>query len=567
MGMPPYDPRPCYPPVSGRIDVGWSGAVEALPDSPTVLALDGPAVLHWALAVECLTAALVTRGRRTDWLPMLKCFQPWEEIVRLTASPTLEDDPDFAPLTRALLADLLLVPDAPRDPSADYIVYGPGAALVEHDVLWYLDLPKRFAEDAVATQGARNLGQPDEVGPGTTRRLFYIDWPILDHHRDAIFPQVDRWIDAQELTVPRSVSGAVLRSTLADLVTHPLRTQPTFNTSPWGGHWGQQKLGHNVSAPNTALGYELIAPESGVLIGGAATGIVEVPFSLIVTSHPTPLLGRYVYDTFGASFPIRFDYLDTFGGGNLSIHCHPQAAYMQEVFGWNYTQHETYYIVLATDDSKVFIGLVNQVDVKSFYRDAQRADKKGIPFDIGRYVQSFPATPGQLFMVPAGTPHGSGEGNVVLEISATPYLYSLRFYDWLRQDESGRQRPVHVAHAFNNLDQRRAGARVRQELVQRPRRVREGAGWHEELLGRLPDCFFEVHRLVMEGGASAYYDTNDRFHVLNVVDGVGIEIETAGGYRHRLNHAETLVVPAACDHYEIRNLGDDTTWVIKSFVQ
>jgi len=47
--------------------------------------------------------------------------------------------------------------------------------------------------------------------------------------------------------------------------------------------------------------------------------------------------------------------------------------------------------------------------------------------DIEQYVPKFAATPHQLFLIPGGTPHGSGEGNVVLEISATPYLYSLRF--------------------------------------------------------------------------------------------------------------------------------------------
>jgi mannose-6-phosphate isomerase class I len=359
----------------------------------------------------------------------------------------------------------------------------------------------------------------------------------------------------------------VLGATLAELTKHPFRTQPTFNTAPWGGHWGQTRLGHNADAPNTALGYELIAPESGVLIGEEETGTVEVPFGLIVSNHPVPLLGRHVYDIFGASFPIRFDYLDTFGGGNLSVHCHPQAGYMRDVFGWDYTQHETYYIVLASDDSKVFIGLVDGTDVTSFYRDADLADKKGIPFKIERYVQTFAATPGQLFMVPAGTPHGSGRGNVVLEISATPYLYSLRFYDWLRQDDLGRQRPVHVEHAFRNLDQSRVGGRVRRDLVQRPRRVRQGPGWREELLGRLPECFFEVRRLVLASGASAFGTTKDRFHVLNVVDGAGVEVETSAGYRHRLNHAETLVVPAACHRYEVRNLGDGATQVIESFVR
>lgn len=36
------------------------------------------------------------------------------------------------------------------------------------------------------------------------------------------------------------------------------------------------------------------------------------------------------------------------------------------------------------------------------------------------HVLAFSAEQGQLFMIPAGTPHASGAGNLVLEISATP---------------------------------------------------------------------------------------------------------------------------------------------------
>ena len=46
-----------------------------------------------------------------------------------------------------------------------------------------------------------------------------------------------------------------------------------------------------------------------------------MPFQLLVALHPQPVLGDEVTATFGTSFPIRFDYLDTVGGGHLSIHC------------------------------------------------------------------------------------------------------------------------------------------------------------------------------------------------------------------------------------------------------
>jgi mannose-6-phosphate isomerase class I len=182
-------------------------------------------------------------------------------------------------------------------------------------------------------------------------------------------------------------------------------------------------------------------------------------------------------------------------------------------------------------------------------------------------VQAFAATPHQLFLIPAGTPHGSGEGNVVLEISATPYLYSLRFYDWLRRDAEGRQRPVHVTHAFRNLDVDRRGEAVPRELIPEPRTLRDGQGWHEELLGTLPGMFFEVRRVVLEAGAAAGDDTAGRFHVLNVVEGDDVLVEAEEAPPHPLNYAETLLVPAAVGRYTLRSRSGSRVRVVKAVVR
>jgi hypothetical protein len=167
---------------------------------------------------------------------------------------------------------------------------------------------------------------------------------------------------------------------------------------------------------------------------------------------------------------------------------------MREVFGWPYTQHEIYYVMVGGEENKVYLGLRGNADLEAFRRVAHEAHHHETPFDIESYVQTFPAEPHQLFVIPAGTPHGSGEGNVVLEVSATPYLYSLRFYDWLRRDVEGRQRPIHLGHAFDNLAPDRTGEAVRRDLVQSPRPLRKGDGWSEELLGALPEMFFGVRR-------------------------------------------------------------------------
>ena len=563
-----YDPEPCYPPVSGDLGTGWAAAAATLPPGGTVLAVDGPAIAGWDRMTAALSQALAAQGREVSLLDLRTWFTPWEKVVAATACETLAEDPDFAALETRSIADYFDELPEPRSQRGSVlVVFGPGAALVEHDLLWYADLPKRYAEAAITAGQGLNLAQPEDRGPGTTRRLFYIDWPVLDRHRDTIAGDIDLWIDTQVPDRPRWLEGSALRSTLSALSVRPFRTRPTFNSTPWGGNWGQKALGHNPDRPNTALGYELIAPESGVLIGERGDQPLEVPFQMVVAQHPERVLGEQVHEVFGTSFPIRFDYLDTLGGGALSVHCHPQSDYMREVFGWPYTQHETYYVMVTEPERRVYLGLRADIDVDKFHRDAHDAHHHGRPFTMDDHVQSFPADRHQLFLIPAGTPHGSGEGNVVLEVSATPYLYSLRFYDWLRRGRDGTQRPVHVEHAFKNLDTSRSGTQVAQDLVQRPRTLRRGKGWREEVIGSLPEMFFDVRRIVLESVDPADDDTAGRFHVINVVEGDGVLVETADGRAHTLAYAETLTIPAAVGPYTLRRLGSSDVRIVKALVR
>ncbi len=563
-----YDQRPAYPCAGGQVSSGWAALCADLPAGAWVVAVDGPAMLDWDALVAGLTAALRAGGVGADVLDLREHAAPWARILTRTApAARLRGDPHFATLATGPIGQLFdALPDPPRRAGRLTLVVGPGAALVGHDLLWYADLPKRYAEAAVAAGRGRNLGQPAQAGPASLRRLFFVDWPLLDRHRDGMAARIDCWIDMQWPARPRWLGGRELRDSLRALAGQPFRTRPVFNTTPWGGHWAQRELGINPDARNTALGYELIAPESGILLGDAGAGTVEVPLQLLVSLHPEQVLGTQVTGRFGTSFPIRFDYLDTLDGGNLSVHCHPTEQDMREVFGWPYTQHESYYVMASDPDSVIYLGLRAESCVDEFARCARAADEHGVSFDIERFVQTFPASPHQLFLVPAGTPHASGKGNVVLEVSATPYLYSLRFYDWLRRDQDGTQRPVHVGHAFRNLNAGRSGPAVRADLIQPARTIGSGDGWRHELLGALPEMFFEVRRLVLSPAASAGLRTGDRFHVLTVVDGAGAVIRWSGR-SHSLAYAETIVIPAQVGDYQLVADGPVPVRVVQAVVR
>jgi mannose-6-phosphate isomerase class I len=483
-------------------------------------------------------------------------------IESRTLDGPLRDDPVFARLFPGSIDEVFDRRPRVAPGSEDVVLLvGPGAGLSDHDLLWVADHPKRLATDAVRAGSAAPISV-ERGDPDAARRLVFVDWPMLDRHRRSQLASLDRFIDLGEADAPRSMSGTAVRDSLRDVARGPFRTLPTFAPGPWGGQWMRETLGIETEAPNLAWSYELIAPESSLLLGDEPA--LEIGLEMLLAAEPTAVLGSDVERRFGGSFPIRFDYLDTMDGGNLSVHCHPRERYMQDVFGWDYTQHESYYVMATQPGARIFLGLEEDLDADTLSRTAATSRDEGVPFEIGRFVQAHPARQHRLYLIPAGTPHASSKGNVVLEISATPYLYSLRFYDWLREDLAGDLRPVQLEHAFANLDLERRGRQVRDELLPDPRQVRDGPGFVEIELGRHPELFFAIHRL--DFTSSVEEDTAGRFHVLNLVDGDNVLVETDAGRVHRLGYAETILVPAAVGRYRLRSTAGGTCRVVKAFV-
>jgi mannose-6-phosphate isomerase class I len=549
-----YDPEPRYPLSTGEVEVGLEPlATERRQRGARVVALDGPPAAPWDDLVGPLAAAL-----RAETVDMRDHFAPWDEVRRRTAESELDGDPVFGRLSTRSLAEL--VGELPSIPVNDVVlVYGAGASLVEHDLLWYVDVPKRASLAAVQRGAIANLGQPPDAA-GSEQRLLFVDWPILDRHKQRLAPSLDRFVDGSDPVRFRSISGEALRMTLDELARRPFRTRPTFLPGPWGGQWLRRRLGIPTDAPNLAWSYELITPESGILLGDGEP--VEVGFELLMALCNEDVLGASIAERFGVSFPIRFDFLDTLDGGHLSLQCHPSATYAREMFGLDYTQDETYYVMETTPGARVFLGLRSDADLDAFREAAERAER-GVALPADRFLAAHPAEQHRLYLIPAGTPHASGAGNVVLEISATPYLYTLRFYDWLRRDLDATLRPVHVAHAFANLDARRRVGSVG-ELIPEPSIVKSEDNYVELRLGRHPDLFFAVHRL--DFADAAQDETEGRFHVLNLVAGEEVEIVTERGDVHSLSYAETIVVPASVGAYAIRRLRGPECKVVKAFV-
>jgi mannose-6-phosphate isomerase class I len=396
------------------------------------------------------------------------------------------------------------------------------------------------------------------------KRFYFVDWPMLNRVKRALLPQLDLFVDATESRVPRFTDGEMFRRALQALAHQPFRVKPWFAPGPWGGQWMKEQFGLSPEQPNYAWSFELIAPENGVLFGNHEQ-MLECAFDYLLWWETDAVLGASVAARYGSYFPIRFDYLDTMDGTNLSCQVHPRLDYIRNEFGEPFTQDETYYIVTCKPDSQVYLGLRDDVDLKSFQADAEAARDRGISFEIIKHVNSMPSHQHDLFLIPSGTVHCSGANNLVLEISATPYIYTFKIYDYLRSDLNGKLRHVHLEHAFANIEPTRTASWVQANLCPKPILLRSGTTWAEYSIGDIDQLFFAIHRLEFTDMIDDA--TCGKFIALNLVEGECCEVLTAGNEPVQLRFAESLVVPASVEHYQLRNIGNIPCKAVKAFVK
>src|SRR5260221_14320351 len=115
---------------------------------------------------------------------------------------------------------------------------------------------------------------------------------------------------------PLFVEGFSLRALFFALSCEGFRVKTVFYPGAWGGQWMKHYMQLDPSKPNYAWSYELITPENGIIFGDGELGL-EVPFEMLIAQETINVQGPELAEHFGTSFPIRFNYDDTFVGGNL----------------------------------------------------------------------------------------------------------------------------------------------------------------------------------------------------------------------------------------------------------
>ncbi|QRR04144.1 class I mannose-6-phosphate isomerase [Dyadobacter sandarakinus] len=525
----------------------------------TVVCID----LYHGVDVADMLDAIRNHLRPDALFETRSCLKSEADIQEMI-HPFVTDDQIFGKINNLELSDYLDTAALDRIKqqisaieSGIVVVFGEGAAVfAPADVLIYTDLArweiqKRMRRNEVGNFGVDNLNAGFAL---KYKQGYFLDWRMLDRHKLAHFDRIDYFIDANKADEPKMLHAETYRQGLELAVSRPFRVVPFFDPGPWGGQWLKEVVDLDRDAMNYAWGFDCV-PEENSLLFKVGDHLFELPSMNLVLTRPEQLLGKAIVREFGAEFPIRFDFLDTMEGGNLSLQVHPTRAYIQEHFGMSYTQDESYYFLEAKGDACVYLGTRKGVDAAAMIDDLKKAQSEMSDFDAEKYVNKLPVKKHDHILIPAGTIHCSGKNAVVLEISATPYIFTFKLWDWGRLGLDGKPRPINIEHGSKVIDYTRDEDWVKKHLVNHVTTISAGEHVTEESTGLHTTQFIETRRHWFD--TEVLHVTNGNLHVVNLVAGDEVLVESPDRLfePYTIHYAETFIVPANVTAYTITPAG------------
>lgn len=557
-----YEKYPCTQ-VEGTIIEGWGSILGELGkqlQETKCLAID----LYPGVIEEEIIANLQKLNPDSFYNMRRDLFKSEEEVLKMT-DRFMTDDVLFGFMAHHLnMKDFLDTEKLQRvqtkiaDNKGTTIIVGSGAALVApaSACIIYIDMARWEIIQRFRRQEVMALGVDDRKEPASIqyKRGYFVDWKLTDRYKDSIYQKVSYWMDTHIKDNPKMIDQGSFMQGIDKTVNRPFRVVPFFDPAPWGGQWMKDVCDLDREKSNFGWCFDCVPEENSLLLNVNGT-IFEMPSMNLVQLKSRDLLGEPVEARFGKEFPIRFDFLDTIGGGNLSLQVHPTLQYIREAFGMFYTQDESYYMVDAEEGAVVYLGLKEGIDKDEMIEDLRKAQKGEIVFDAEKYVNKIPAKKHDHFLIPGGTIHCSGSQGMVLEISSTPNLFTFKLWDWERLGLDGKPRPINVEHGKNVIDWSRDTDYTFKHLVNTFTVVAEGEGWVEEKTGLHQNEFIETRRHRFTNKVT--HHTDDSVNVFNLLEGEEVIVESPKNKfePYVVHYAETFIIPASIGEYTIRPYG------------
>ncbi|MEP6683620.1 MAG: class I mannose-6-phosphate isomerase [Parafilimonas sp.] len=494
-----------------------------------------------------------------------KDYMLHEDVISKMVYPDVTDDAVFGYITRLTLKDFFdsnkieKFQEEISSKKGIIIIYGVGATLLaaQYDLLVYFDMTRWEGQLRQRRNEVSNLGVNNKELKASLqyKQAYFVDWRVVDKHKRGLMHKWDFVVDTVKKNNPKIIDGKTFNEALKQTSHQPFRVVPFFDPGPWGGQWMKKYCDLDKNEKNFAWCFDGV-PEENSLLLQFGNIVFETPSINVVFAQPKELLGEVVEARFGAEFPIRFDFLDTIEGGNLSLQVHPTNEYIREKFGMFYTQDESYYMLDADEGAYVYLGLKDDAEPTEMIAELNEAQQGKQPFDADKFVNKIPVKKHDHVLIPAGTIHCSGRGSMVLEISATPYIFTFKLWDWGRLGLDGKPRPINIKHGEKVIDWTRTTEWTHQHLFNTIKEIASGDGWREEYTGLHETEFIETRRHWFT--KTVPHQTNGSVNVLNLIEGCEAIVESPTNLFEPfiVHYAETFIIPESVKEYTIRPHGE-----------
>lgn len=283
---------------------------------------------------------------------------------------------------------------------------------------------------------------------------------------------------------------------------YPLKFEKCFIKKIWGGRAFEEVLDMELPKDdNYGESWEVSSHKNGMSY--VAEGELKgKSLEELVANNGEELLGSEVIERFKGKFPVLIKYLDV--NDRLSVQVHPSDEYALRVEG-EFGKSESWYIIEASKDAKLIMGIKDGVTKEEFLTKAKANDFKGLFNEIS-------VKKGDCINVNPGLVHASLEGSVLMCETQQNSDTTYRIYDFDRKVD-GVLRELHLDKAADVI---KFGERPEITTNESRRSIKLVGAAKEELIR----CdYFNLDKLVVDG--SFKDEINANFKVYSILEGKG----------------------------------------------
>ena len=279
---------------------------------------------------------------------------------------------------------------------------------------------------------------------------------------------------------------------------YPLKFKKVFIEKIWGGRALETELGMNLPE-NKLIGesWEVSAHKHGMGIISNG-GLAGKSLQEVLEDYKGSLVGEKVYNEYKDRFPLLIKYLDI--NDKLSIQVHPSDEYAlahENELG----KCECWFILSASDDAKLILGMKDGVTKEDFLKKAKSNDFTGL-------FEERAVKKGDFINISPGTVHASLEGQVLLVEVQENSDVTYRIYDFDRE-ENGVKRDLHIDKAGEviNFGQKADVARGALEAGEKRKRL-------------ISNKYYTIDNMKLEN--ETFEDVNNEsFTIYSILEGKG----------------------------------------------